>query len=155
MRCPYCDNESIRVIDSRSTEESNAIRRRRECDDCGKRFTTYETVESIPLMVVKKDHKREPFSHDKLMSGLVRSCHKRPVSIKEIDEIVDDIENRLYNSTKKEIRSSYIGEIVMEKLKLVDEVAYVRFASIYREFKDISTFMSELTKILKDKEKTS
>jgi len=152
MKCPYCEGENIKVIDSRPTEENNAIRRRRECDDCGERFTTYETIESVPLIVVKKDKKREPFSQNKLLSGLVRSCHKRPVSIREIDELVNEIENILYNSTKKEVQSSYIGELVMEKLKALDEVAYVRFASIYREFKDINTFMHELAKIMKDQE---
>lgn len=151
MKCPYCGNEGIKVIDSRPSEENNAIRRRRQCEACEKRFTTYETVESMPLIIVKKDNTREPFSRDKLMSGLVRSCHKRPVPMKDIDQLVEDIENQLYNSMKKEIDSSYIGEVVMERLKEIDEVAYVRFASIYREFRDINTFMDELTKILKEK----
>ncbi|PKM68070.1 MAG: transcriptional regulator NrdR [Firmicutes bacterium HGW-Firmicutes-2] len=151
MKCPYCGTESIKVIDSRPSEENNAIRRRRQCENCEKRFTTYETVESMPLIIVKKDNSREPYSRDKLMSGLVRSCHKRPVAMKSIDALVDDIENQLYNAMKKEIDSSQIGEIAMEGLKTLDEVAYVRFASIYREFRDINTFMDELKKILKEK----
>ena len=151
MKCPYCGTESIKVIDSRPSEENNAIRRRRQCENCEKRFTTYETVESMPLIIVKKDNSREPYSRDKLMSGLVRSCHKRPVAMKNIDALVDDIENQLYNAMKKEIDSSQIGEIAMEGLKTLDEVAYVRFASIYREFRDINTFMDELKKILKEK----
>ncbi|PKM52958.1 MAG: transcriptional regulator NrdR [Firmicutes bacterium HGW-Firmicutes-5] len=151
MKCPYCGTESIKVIDSRPSEENNAIRRRRQCENCEKRFTTYETVESMPLIIVKKDSSREPYSRDKLMSGLVRSCHKRPVAMKSIDALVDDIENQLYNAMKKEIDSSQIGEIAMEGLKTLDEVAYVRFASIYREFRDINTFMDELKKILKEK----
>ncbi|MDF1616840.1 transcriptional regulator NrdR [Petrocella sp. FN5] len=151
MKCPYCGTESIKVIDSRPSEENNAIRRRRQCENCEKRFTTYETVESMPLIIVKKDNSREPYSRDKLMSGLVRSCHKRPVAMKSIDALVDDIENQLYNAMKKEIDSSQVGEIVMESLKTLDEVAYVRFASIYREFRDINTFMDELKKILKEK----
>jgi len=151
MKCPYCGTESIKVIDSRPSEENNAIRRRRQCENCEKRFTTYETVESMPLIIVKKDNSREPYTRDKLMSGLVRSCHKRPVAMKSIDALVDDIENQLYNAMKKEIDSSQIGEIAMEGLKTLDEVAYVRFASIYREFRDINTFMDELKKILKEK----
>ncbi|MCF8018452.1 negative regulator of transcription of ribonucleotide reductase nrd genes and operons [Petrocella atlantisensis] len=151
MKCPYCGTESIKVIDSRPSEENNAIRRRRQCENCEKRFTTYETVESMPLIIVKKDNSREPYSRDKLMSGLVRSCHKRPVAMKSIDALVDDIENQLYNAMKKEVDSSQIGEIAMEGLKSLDEVAYVRFASIYREFRDINTFMDELKKILKEK----
>ncbi len=151
MKCPYCGCDKIKVIDSRPSEENNAIRRRRQCEECEKRFTTYETVESMPLIIVKKDDTREPYDRQKLMSGLVRSCHKRPVPIKEIDQLVDEIENQLYNSMKKEVESSYIGGMVMERLKELDEVAYVRFASIYREFRDINTFMDELTKILKEK----
>lgn len=151
MKCPYCACEKIKVIDSRPSEENNAIRRRRQCEDCSKRFTTYETVESMPLIIVKKDETRESYDRQKLMSGLVRSCHKRPVSMKTIDDMVDDIENQLYNSMKKEVDSHIVGEMVMEKLKEVDEVAYVRFASIYREFRDINTFMDELKKILEEK----
>lgn len=151
MKCPYCGTEEIKVIDSRPSEENNAIRRRRQCELCERRFTTYETIENAPLIVVKKDETREPYSKEKLLSGLLRSCHKRPVPMKEIDRMINDIENTLYNSMKKEVESHYIGELVMEKLKDVDEVAYVRFASIYREFRDINTFMDELKKILKEK----
>jgi len=151
MKCPFCGNDGIKVIDSRPSEENNSIRRRRLCEKCGKRFTTYETIENVPLIVIKKDQTREPYSREKILSGVIRSCHKRPVSMKLIDSIVDDIENTLYNSMNKEIESSYIGELVMERLKEVDEVAYVRFASIYREFRDINTFMDELKKILNEK----
>ncbi|MBC7958410.1 MAG: transcriptional repressor NrdR [Vallitaleaceae bacterium] len=151
MKCPYCGTENIKVIDSRPSEENNAIRRRRQCEQCDRRFTTYETIENAPLIVIKKDETREPYSREKLLSGLLRSCHKRPVPMKEIDRTINDIENTLYNTMKKEVESSYIGELVMEKLKDVDEVAYVRFASIYREFRDINTFMDELKKILKEK----
>ena len=151
MKCPYCGYDKIKVIDSRPSEENNAIRRRRQCEECDKRFTTYETVESMPLIIVKKDDTRESYDRQKLFSGLVRSCHKRPVSMKSIDDLVDEIENQLYNAMKKEVPSHSIGEMVMERLKNLDEVAYVRFASIYREFRDINTFMDELTKILKEK----
>ena len=151
MKCPYCNCDKIKVIDSRPSEENNAIRRRRQCEECNKRFTTYETVESMPLIIVKKDETRESYDRQKLLSGLVRSCHKRPVSMKAIDDLVDEIENQLYNSMKKEVDSHIIGEMVMEKLKHLDEVAYVRFASIYREFRDINTFMDELKKILEEK----
>ncbi len=150
MKCPYCSSEVIKVIDSRPSEEQNAIRRRRQCESCNRRFTTYETVESAPLIVIKKDHSREPYSRDKLLSGVIRSCHKRPVSMGQIDSVIDSIENSLYNTLKKEIDSTYIGELVMERLKDLDEVAYVRFASVYREFKDVNTFMDELKKILKE-----
>ncbi|PKM95693.1 MAG: transcriptional regulator NrdR [Firmicutes bacterium HGW-Firmicutes-1] len=151
MKCPYCGTENIKVIDSRPSEENNAIRRRRQCEQCERRFTTYETIENVPLIIIKKDETREPYSREKVMSGLLRSCHKRPVPMSEIDRMINDIENTLYNTMKKEVESSYIGELVMEKLKDVDEVAYVRFASIYREFRDINTFMDELKKILKEK----
>lgn len=151
MRCPFCNEENTKVVDSRPSDENNLIRRRRQCEVCSKRFTTYEKIETIPLVIIKKDKTREPYNRNKLMNGVVRSCHKRPVSMKEIEQLVDDIENNLYNSLKKEVKSKYIGEKVMEKLKDVDEVAYVRFASIYREFKDINTFMDELKKILKEK----
>lgn len=151
MKCPFCNTENIKVIDSRPSEENNAIRRRRQCEQCGRRFTTYETIESAPLIVIKKDETREHYNREKVMSGILRSCHKRPVPMKIIEKMLNDIENTLYNSMEKEIESSYIGELVMEKLKEIDEVAYVRFASIYREFKDINTFMNELTKILKEK----
>ncbi|MCR5837129.1 MAG: transcriptional regulator NrdR [Lachnospiraceae bacterium] len=151
MKCPYCGEENTKVIDSRSADDSTAIRRRRECVICGKRFTTYEKVESdtIPLFVVKKDDTREPYDRAKLESGIVRSCHKRPVSYDKIQAVVDSIENIIFNKDKREVTSNEIGEIVMEKLKDLDQVAYVRFASIYREFKDVNTFMDELTKLLK------
>ena len=151
MKCPFCNNEAIKVIDSRPSEENNAIRRRRQCEQCGRRFTTYETIESAPLIVIKKDQTREPYQRDKIMSGILRACNKRPVSMNDIERIVNHIENTLYNSLEKEINSNYIGELVMENLKNLDEVAYVRFASIYREFRDINTFMDELKKILEEK----
>lgn len=148
MKCPYCGKENTKVIDSRPTDES-AIRRRRQCDECGKRFTTYEKVETMPLVVIKKDNNREPYDREKLFSGIMRSCHKRPVSISKINSIVDEIETIIFNMGEKEIQTSRIGEIVMDKLKDVDPVAYVRFASVYREFKDVNTFMDELKKVLK------
>ncbi len=150
MKCPYCSSDVIKVIDSRPSEEQNAIRRRRQCESCNRRFTTYETIESAPLIVIKKDHSREPYSRDKLSSGVIRSCHKRPISMDKIDSVIDFIENNLYNTLKKEIDSTYIGGLVMEQLKNLDEVAYVRFASVYREFKDVNTFMDELKKMLKE-----
>jgi len=143
--------ENIKVIDSRPSEENNAIRRRRQCEDCNKRFTTYETIENAPLIVVKKDETREPYSREKILSGVLKSTNKRPVSMKEIEIMLNEIENVLHNSMEKEISSSYIGELVMDKIKELDEVAYVRFASIYREFRDINSFMDELKKILKEK----
>ena len=151
MKCPFCGEENTKVIDSRPADDSTAIRRRRECVICGKRFTTYEKVETdtIPLFVVKKDDTREPYDRAKLESGIVRSCHKRPVSYDKIQAVVDSIENIIFNKDKREVTSNEIGEIVMEKLKDLDQVAYVRFASIYREFKDVNTFMDELTKLLK------
>lgn len=147
MKCPYCFKENSRVIDSRPTDDG-AIRRRRQCDECSKRFTTYEKVETIPLIVIKKDSKREPYDRKKITAGIVRACYKRPVSIDEINAVTDDIENVIYNLGDKEISTTRIGEIVMEKLKDIDAVAYVRFASVYREFKDVNTFMSELKKFL-------
>ena len=149
MRCPFCGVENTRVIDSRPAEENNAIRRRRMCDKCGKRFTTYEKVETITLVVVKKDNNREPFDRNKLRDGILRSCHKRPVSVDTITKVVDEIETGIYNMDVREISTSQIGEMVMDKLKDIDAVAYVRFASVYREFKDVNTFMDELKKILK------
>lgn len=148
MKCPFCDFYETRVIDSRPTDEGQAIRRRRECVKCNKRFTTYENIEEIPLIVVKKDGNRQTFNRNKLLNGIVKACEKRPVSIKIIEEIVDNIEKTLYNSMEKEVTSQYIGEMVMDNLKNVDEVSYVRFASVYRQFKDISTFMDELKKLL-------
>lgn len=151
MRCPYCSAESIKVIDSRPSEENNAIRRRRQCEKCGKRFTTYETIESAPLIIIKKDNTREAFSREKIMDGVLKSCNKRPVPIADLEKMITDIENTLHNEMEKEVESTYVGELVMEGLKDLDEVAYVRFASIYREFRDINTFMDELKKILAEK----
>ncbi len=148
MRCPYCDFQESKVIDSRPTEEGNAIRRRRECIKCGKRFTTYEKIETIPVMVVKKDSSREPFNRTKIMNGILRSCEKRPVAMDDIEMVVNDIETKIMNSLEREVTTGTIGEMVMERLKKLDEVAYVRFASVYREFKDINTFMDELHKLL-------
>ena len=147
MKCPYCGKENTRVIDSRPTDDSS-IRRRRQCDECGKRFTTYEKIETLPLIVVKKDNNREPYDREKIVAGIVRSCHKRPISMTQINDMVDDIEGQIFNMGEKEIPTTTIGSIVMDKLKDLDEVAYVRFASVYREFKDVNTFMEELKKIL-------
>lgn len=148
MRCPYCGEENTRVIDSRPADDNSSIRRRRSCDECGKRFTTYEKVEMVPLLVIKKDNKRELYDRNKIQEGIIRSCHKRPVSINTISEIVDEIETKIFNLDEKEIPTSVIGEMVMDKLKDIDAVAYVRFVSVYREFKDINTFMVELKKFL-------
>lgn len=148
MKCPYCGKENTRVIDSRPTDDSS-IRRRRQCDECGKRFTTNEKVETLPLIVVKKDNNREPYDREKIVAGIVRSCHKRPISMTQINDMVDDIEGQIFNMGEKEIPTTTIGSIVMDKLKDLDEVAYVRFASVYREFKDVNTFMDEIKKILK------
>ena len=148
MKCPYCNRPDTKVIDSRPTDDSS-IRRRRQCDECGKRFTTYEKVETLPLIVVKKDNNREPYDREKIVAGIVRSCHKRPISMKQINDMVDDIEGQIFNMEEKEIPTTTIGSIVMDKLKDLDEVAYVRFASVYREFKDVNTFMDEIKKILK------
>lgn len=148
MKCPFCGFEESKVIDSRPTDEGQRIRRRRECLECGKRFTTYEVIESLPIIVIKKDKSRETFNRNKLMTGLLRACEKRPVSIDMLDTLIDEIEVIIQNSLDREVSSEKIGELVMEKLKKVDEVAYVRFASVYRQFKDINTFMSELSKLL-------
>ena len=148
MKCIYCGNTESKVLDSRSSDDANSIRRRRECLSCGKRFTTYEKVETIPLIVIKKDDNREPYDREKIQGGIIRSCHKRPVSANQISEMIEDIENQIFNMEEKEIASSVIGELVMDKLKDVDQVAYVRFASVYREFKDVNTFMHEIKKIL-------
>ncbi|MBQ9120648.1 MAG: transcriptional repressor NrdR [Lachnospiraceae bacterium] len=148
MKCPFCGKENTRVIDSRPAEENNSIRRRRLCDACGKRFTTYEKIETIPLVIIKKDNNREPYDRSKLESGIIRSCHKRPVSMDQITALVDEVENYIFNMEEKEIPSSKIGELLMDRLKELDQVAYVRFASVYREFKDVNTFMDELKKIL-------
>ena len=148
MKCPYCNNPDTRVIDSRPAEDGSCIRRRRSCDICGKRFTTYEKVETIPLIIIKKDDNREPYDRSKIERGIVRSCHKRPVSYDQIVSTVEEIEAEIFNKEEKEISSNEIGEIVMDKIKELDQVAYVRFASVYREFKDVNTFMDELKKFL-------
>ena len=152
MKCVYCNCTESRVIDSRQTEDGCTIRRRRECEGCGRRFTTYEKIDTVPLMVIKKDKSRETFDSNKLKAGIIKACEKRPVSIQSIDTLVRDIEMRAYNSYDQEITSQAIGEMVMEGLKVLDEVAYVRFASVYRQFRDIQTFMDELNKLLMDKE---
>ena len=149
MRCPFCNQDNTRVVDSRPADDNTAIRRRRMCDACGKRFTTYEKVETIPLIVIKKDQNREQFDRSKIEAGVLRACHKRPVSAEQIHRLVDDVETEGFNLEEREIPSSVIGEIVMDKLKDLEAVAYVRFASVYREFKDVNTFMDELKKILK------
>ncbi|MBE6736093.1 MAG: transcriptional repressor NrdR [Clostridia bacterium] len=151
MKCPYCGCEDSKVIDSRPTDEGERIRRRRECTKCGKRFTTYEIIETVPLIVVKKDGTRESFDRVKLFNGLLRACEKRPVPVETIEKAVTDIESSLQNSLEKEVTSGKIGELAMEKLKDIDEVAYVRFASVYRQFKDVSTFVDEVTKLLNEK----
>jgi transcriptional repressor NrdR len=151
MKCPYCGHDEDKVVDSRPVDEGTAVRRRRECLSCLKRFTTYEKVECIPLMIVKRDKKREPFSREKLVKGMMKAFEKRPVSPGVIGEIADDIENRLYNLLKREVTSREIGEMVMARLKDLDEVAYIRFASVYRQFKDLSTFQKELRLLLQEK----
>lgn len=147
MKCPYCEYSESKVIDSRPTDEGERIRRRRECLNCTKRFTTYEVIETVPVVVVKKDKSREAFDRNKLLNGLLRACEKRPVPLETLERIVDEIETLLQNSLDREVPSTLIGTYAMDKLKKVDEVAYVRFASVYREFKDINTFMDELNKI--------
>ena len=148
MKCPFCNHENTRVIDSRPAEENNSIRRRRVCDECGKRFTTYEKVETMPMVVVKKDNNREAYDRAKIESGVLRACHKRPVSAAQITKLVDEVENEIFNLEEREIPSDIVGEILMRKLKALDEVAYVRFASVYREFKDLNTFMDELKNVM-------
>ncbi|GFI03913.1 MAG: transcriptional regulator NrdR [Lachnospiraceae bacterium] len=148
MKCPFCGHENTRVIDSRPAEDNNSIRRRRVCDECDKRFTTYEKVETIPLIVIKKDDNRETYDRSKIEAGVLRACHKRPISANQIKKLVDDVETEIFNKEEKEIPSRVIGELVMNKLKDLEAVAYVRFASVYREFKDINTFMDELKKVL-------
>jgi transcriptional repressor NrdR len=150
LKCPYCGYSESKVVDSRPTEEV-AIRRRRECEKCGKRFTTYEKIEEMPLIIVKKDGSREVYQRSKMMNGLLRACEKRPISISQIEAIADDIEKELYNSMEKEIESKRIGELVMNRLKKIDDVAYVRFASVYRQFKDINTFLEELNKLINER----
>ena len=149
MKCPFCNQDNTRVVDSRPADDNTAIRRRRMCDACGKRFTTYEKVETIPLIVIKKDQNREQFDRSKIEAGVLRACRNRPVSAEQIHRLVDDVETEVFNLEEREIPSSVIGEIVMDKLKDLEAVAYVRFASVYREFKDVNTFMDELKKILK------
>lgn len=148
MKCPFCGHENTRVIDSRPAEDNNSIRRRRVCDECDKRFTTYEKVETIPLIVIKKDNNRETYDRAKIEAGVLRACHKRPISAGQLEKLVDEVETKIFRLEEKEIPSQVIGEFVMDKLKNVDMVAYVRFASVYREFKDINTFMDELKKVL-------
>ena len=148
MRCPFCNQDNTRVVDSRPVEDNNAIRRRRMCDACGRRFTTYEKVETIPLIVIKKDQNREQYDCRKIETGILRACHKRPISAEQIAELVNRVETEIFNREEREIQSSEIGELVMNHLKDLDQVAYVRFASIYREFKDVNTFLDELKKML-------
>ena len=149
MKCPFCSHENTRVIDSRPAEDNNSIRRRRVCDECGKRFTTYEKIETIPLIIIKKDNNRETYDRAKIEAGVLRACHKRPVSAQQITTLVDEVEYEIFNMEEKEIPSRIIGELLMNKLKDLDAVAYVRFASVYREFKDVNTFMEELKTFLK------
>ena len=151
MNCPYCGYQESKVVDSRHSDDGLSIRRRRECLSCGKRFTTYETVESLPIVVVKKDGSRQTFERNKVLNGMVRACEKRPVSMAELEAAVADIEQILQNSLDREVKTERIGELVMERLKPLDEVAYVRFASVYRQFKDINSFMAELNKILDER----
>ena len=151
MRCPFCSHPESKVVDSRPSDEGSSIRRRRECLACHKRFTTYETMESLPLMVIKKDGSRQTFDKTKLLNGMIRACEKRPVAFAPLEDMANEIEQVLQNDMDREIPSARIGELVMERLKKVDEVAYVRFASVYRQFKDISTFMEELNKLLAEK----
>ncbi|MBO6106609.1 MAG: transcriptional repressor NrdR [Stomatobaculum sp.] len=153
MKCPFCNAQDTKVIDSRPADDNASIRRRRQCEICGRRFTTYEKLETMPLMVIKKDDTREPYDRTKIEHGIIQSCHKRPVSAQQISAIVDEIETTLFNREEREIPTSVIGEMVMEHLKDLDAVAYVRFASVYREFKDVNTFMAELAKILEHSEK--
>ncbi|GKX66600.1 transcriptional regulator NrdR [Inconstantimicrobium mannanitabidum] len=150
MKCPFCSYEESKVVDSRSAEECNAIRRRRECLKCGKRYTTYEKVEDIPILVIKKDFTRENFDKGKIINGLIIACQKRPISRNQIEELANDIEKNISNKMIAEIKSEDIGEMVMERLKPIDEVSYVRFASVYRQFKDINTFMEEISKLIKE-----
>ena len=148
MKCPFCDHPDTKVIDSRPTEEGHAIRRRRGCDNCNRRFTTYEKVEEPILMVVKKDARREEFDRSKVLNGIMKACQKRPVSLPQMEEMVNEVERQLANSMEKEVDSNYIGDLIMEQLKKVDEVAYVRFASVYRQFTDVNTFVKEIEKLI-------
>lgn len=153
MRCPFCDNEDTKVIDSRPIDDGKAIRRRRECEKCGKRFTTYEKVETTIIMIIKKDGSRQAFDRDKLMNGIIKACEKRPVALADIEGVVDSIERGLNNMMEKEVKSTFLGELVMEQLKNLDEVAYVRFASVYRSFKDVNTFIKEIEALVGKKNK--
>jgi len=153
MRCPYCGYNEDKVIDSRETQDATSIRRRRECLNCGRRFTTYEYVEKTPLMVIKKDGRREAFQREKILNGLLRACHKRPISVETLEKVVSEIEKEIQKKFDREVESRYIGELVMEKLSQLDDVAYVRFASVYRQFKDINQFLRELREILSKKMK--
>lgn len=148
MKCPFCNQDNTRVVDSRPADDNSSIRRRRTCDECKRRFTTYEKVETIPLVVIKKDNSREEYDRSKIEAGVLRACYKRPIPVQKIKELVDNVETELFNREEREIESKVIGEIVMDKLKNLEAVAYVRFASVYREFKDVNTFMDELKKIL-------
>ena len=154
MKCPYCSYKESKVVDSRPTDEGERIRRRRECLKCGKRFTTYEVVETVPVVVIKKDRSRETFDRNKLLNGLLRACEKRPVSLDTLEKVVDEIQNTLQNSLECEVPSSRIGKYAMDRLKDIDEVAYVRFASVYRQFKDVHSFMEELSQLIKTKDET-
>ena len=151
MKCPFCGHENTRVIDARPAEDNNSIRRRRVCDECGKRFTTYEKVETIPLIIIKKDNNRAAYDRSKIEAGVLRACHKRPISAAQINQLIDEVETEIFNMEEKEIPSQVIGELVMNKLKDLEAVAYVRFASVYREFKDINTFMDELKSVMTTK----
>ena len=148
MKCPFCSQDDTRVIDSRPADDNSSIRRRRLCDACGKRFTTYEKIETIPIIVIKKDNNRESYDRGKIEGGILRACHKRPIPLKAINTLIDAVESEIFNREEREIESAQIGEIVMDKLKGLDSVAYVRFASVYREFKDVNIFMDELKKML-------
>lgn len=151
MKCPYCSSLDSKVVDSRPTDDGQVIRRRRECINCKQRITTYEKIEEIPIIIVKKDGNRESYNRMKVLNGIIRACEKRPVSMEQMERLIDQIEIRMHSSMEKEIHSELIGELVMSGLKDLDEVAYVRFASVYRQFKDINTFINELTKLLKEK----
>ena len=153
MRCPFCNSDNTSVVDSRPVEDINAIRRRRKCENCSKRFTTYEKIETIPVIIIKKDQNREQYDRSKIEAGVLRACHKRPVSAAEIAELVDSVETEVFSREEKEVPSSFIGELIMKKLKNLDPVAYVRFASVYREFTDVDTFMEELKQFQRSKEK--
>lgn len=148
MKCPFCGHDNTRVVDSRPVDDNTAIRRRRLCDACGKRFTSYEKADTIPLVVIKKDKSREAFDRSKIEAGVLRACHKRPVSVDRIRALVDEVENDIYNEGIREVESSHIGELVMKRIEKLDAVAYVRFASVYREFKDVNTFMEELKRLI-------